>query len=99
MKYSFMSFSCPQLTLGELLATARRFGYDGVEPRLDRQHRHGVENTASAARRKEIQKQAAADGGALSLAGGYFYSTCLAALRSAPVNSVTALSGKALRVA
>ena len=35
MKYSFMSFSCPQLTLGELLATAKRFGYEGVEPRID----------------------------------------------------------------
>lgn len=62
MKYSFMSFSCPQLTLGELLATAKRFGYDGVEPRIDSQHKHGVETVASAAQRKEIKKQAAADG-------------------------------------
>jgi len=59
MKYSFMSFSCPQLTLGELLATAKRFGYDGVEPRIDEKHKHGVETTASAAQRKEIRKQVA----------------------------------------
>jgi len=62
MKYSFMSFSGPQLTLGELLATAKRFGYEGVEPRIDSQHKHGVETAASAAQRKEIKKQAAADG-------------------------------------
>ena len=52
-----MSFSCPQLTLGNLLATAKRFGYDGVEPRLDSQHQHGVETAASSAQRKEIKKQ------------------------------------------
>ncbi|MBU4285643.1 MAG: sugar phosphate isomerase/epimerase [Verrucomicrobia bacterium] len=62
MKYSFMSFSCPQLTLGELLATAKRFGYEGVEPRIDSQHKHGVETAASAAQRKETKKQAATDG-------------------------------------
>jgi len=66
MKYSFMSFSCPQLTLGEMLAAAKRFGYDGVEPRIDSQHKHGVEITASAAQRKEIKKQAAAAGVALA---------------------------------
>jgi len=66
MKYSFMSFSCPQLTLGELLATARRFGYEGVEPRIDRQHKHGVEISASAAQCKEIKKQAAGNGITLS---------------------------------
>jgi len=65
MKYSFMSFSCPKLTLGELLATAKRFGYDGVEPRIDSKHQHGVETTASAAQRKEMKKQAA-DGVAFS---------------------------------
>lgn len=59
MKYSFMSFSCPQLSLGDLLATAKRFGYDGVEPRIDAQHGHGIETTASAAQRKAIKKQIA----------------------------------------
>lgn len=67
MKYSFMSFSCPQLTLGELLATAERFGYDGVEPRIDSQHQHGVEIAASAVQRKEIKKQVAS--GSVAFAG------------------------------
>ncbi|MBI2437911.1 MAG: hypothetical protein HYV36_03760, partial [Lentisphaerae bacterium] len=62
MKYSFMSFSCPQLTFVQLLATAKRFGYDGVEPRIDAEHRHGVETAASAAQRQEIKKLARAHG-------------------------------------
>ncbi len=66
MKYSFMSFSCPQLALGDLLAVAKRFGYDAVEPRIDRQHKHGVETTASVAQRKEIKKQSATSGVAIA---------------------------------
>lgn len=34
MEYSLMSFSCPQLALNGLLATAKKYGYDGVEPRI-----------------------------------------------------------------
>ena len=43
MKYSFMSFSCPELTLDEMLSMAKEFGYDGIEPRISSNHRHGVE--------------------------------------------------------
>jgi sugar phosphate isomerase/epimerase len=43
MKYSFMSFSCPELSLDDMLSVAKRFGYDGIEPRLDAGHKHGVE--------------------------------------------------------
>ncbi|MBI2438432.1 MAG: sugar phosphate isomerase/epimerase, partial [Lentisphaerae bacterium] len=46
----------------QLLATAKRFGYDGVEPRIDAEHRHGVETAASAAQRQEIKKLARAHG-------------------------------------
>lgn len=41
MKYSFMTFSCPEATAPELAAIAARFGYDGVELRVG-QGRHGV---------------------------------------------------------
>ncbi len=54
-KYSFMSFSCPELTLDELIRVAARFGYDGIEPRLDAEHKHGVEVGIGAARRVEIR--------------------------------------------
>ncbi len=66
MKYAFVSFSGPQLTLGGLLDAARRYGYDGVDLRLDLQHRHGVELSASAAQRNTIRRQAVESGVALS---------------------------------
>jgi len=48
MKYSFMSFSTPKLSLKEIIETAKRFGYDGIEPRLDSGHSHGIEISTSA---------------------------------------------------
>ncbi len=55
MKYSFMTFSCPQLTLDEVLALAKRTGYDGVEPRIVSKHKHGIETDINAAARKLIK--------------------------------------------
>jgi len=66
MKYSFMTFSCPQLSLKELLETAKRYGYDGIEPRIDSQHKHGIEMDTPPVRRAEIKKQADECGIALS---------------------------------
>ena len=43
MNYSFMSFSCPEMNLKQLLQTARRYGYAGIEPRLSAGHQHGIE--------------------------------------------------------
>ncbi len=60
MKYAFMSFSTPDSTLGEMIGIARRFGYDGIEPRLDSGHAHGIEVAADAAARRAIADQAAA---------------------------------------
>ncbi len=62
MKYSFMSFSCPHMTLAELIATARRFGYDGIEPRLDARHAHGIETGASPAQRQAARRELEAGG-------------------------------------
>ena len=66
MKYAFMTFSTPELTLTEVLATARDYGYDGIEPRLDAKHRHGIEVAASAAERAAIRRQVAESGIALA---------------------------------
>jgi fatty-acyl-CoA synthase len=55
MKYSFMTFSCPELTLDEVLSLAKRLGYDGVEPRLVSRHKHGIETDISMIKRKEIK--------------------------------------------
>jgi sugar phosphate isomerase/epimerase len=62
MKYSFMSFSTPTLTLREMLDTARRYGYDGIEPRLDAKHAHGLEVATPVAERK-VLRQTVADSG------------------------------------
>ena len=48
MKYAFMSFSCPELSMKDFVAVAKRYGYDGIEPRIGSGHRHGIEATASA---------------------------------------------------
>ncbi len=62
MKYSFMTFSTPQLTLDEVLGLAKRIGYDGIEARAAKEHAHGVELDTDADQRSEI-KQKAADAG------------------------------------
>lgn len=66
MKYAFMSFSTPELSLDKMLAAARRFGYDGIELRLDSGHAHGVETTLSAERRAEVRRLAQDSGVALA---------------------------------
>jgi sugar phosphate isomerase/epimerase len=53
MRFSFMSFSTPNLTLKETLDAAKRFGYDGFEPRIESGHAHGLETGAPAAFLKE----------------------------------------------
>lgn len=57
-----MSFSTPTLTLDEMLATAKQFGYDGIEPRIDGGHKHGLELNASPEQRAAA-RQAAQDSG------------------------------------
>jgi sugar phosphate isomerase/epimerase len=62
MQYAFMSFSTPELSLTEMLEVAARFGYDGVEPRLECRHRHGVELDTTAAQRRQIKDAFARSG-------------------------------------
>ncbi|MCM8765189.1 MAG: sugar phosphate isomerase/epimerase [Candidatus Omnitrophica bacterium] len=56
MRFSFMSFSCPEANLVEMLEYARKYGYDGVEPRSQAQHNHGIELDASNKKREEIKR-------------------------------------------
>lgn len=65
MKYAFMSFSTPELTLAENLALAKQLGYAGIEPRIEAKHRHGIELDATPAQRAEAKKQAEDSGIAL----------------------------------
>ena len=45
-----------------MLAIAKRFGYDGIEPRLDSKHAHGIEVATSPARRQQIKDRINASG-------------------------------------
>ncbi len=62
MKYAFMSFSTPSLDLAGMLDVAGRYGYDGIEPRLDTGHAHGIEVGTSRRQRDAIRAQAQASG-------------------------------------
>ena len=62
MRYAFMTFSTPDMSLDELIRFTADTGYDGVELRVEAKHRHGVELSTSAAERAAI-RQAAIDGG------------------------------------
>ena len=61
-KYAFMSFSCPDLTFGQILQTAKDLGYAAIEPRTASGHKHLVELDAGAAAREEIKGRAADQG-------------------------------------
>lgn len=58
MKYAFMSFSTPKLTFTEMIEAAARFGYDGIEPRIDSGHAHGVEVAAARDARRAFRVEA-----------------------------------------
>jgi len=62
MKYSFMSFSTPELGLGEMLQVAEELGYDGIEPRLDAGHAHGIERETDSDTRARIKEKVDASG-------------------------------------
>ena len=62
MQYAFMSFSTPEASLAEILSQAREYGYDGIEPRLDAQHAHGVEVDLTPMQRRQVKEQIEASG-------------------------------------
>ena len=58
MKYSFMSFSCPDADIDKLLAIANMYGYNGIEPRISAGHKHGIEPGADKKYLREVRKKA-----------------------------------------
>jgi sugar phosphate isomerase/epimerase len=66
MRYAFMSFSAPTASFEQLLDLARRFGYEGIEPRMDADHAHGIELTASQADRGRFRDAAEQAGVAIA---------------------------------
>ena len=66
MKFSFMSFSCPELNLDEMIAVAKKYGYDGIEPRISSNHKHKIELDSSQSFRKECKEKTKESGIAFS---------------------------------
>lgn len=62
MKISFMTFICPEWTLEQILKAAQQYGYDGVEPRVADNHRHGIEPEMGAADRRQVRQMFAEAG-------------------------------------
>jgi sugar phosphate isomerase/epimerase len=62
MRPGFMSSVFPKQTLGELIGTAQEYGYEGLEFRVEWDHRHGVELAASEAQLQDARRLLA-DGG------------------------------------
>jgi sugar phosphate isomerase/epimerase len=56
MKPGFMSSVYPKQTLAELIETARGYGYQGIEFRVEWGHRHGLELNATPAQLKAARK-------------------------------------------
>ncbi len=59
MRLSFMTFACPQWTWPEVVRNAAELGYDGIEPRTDAEHLHGLEIGLDRHGRAEARKRAA----------------------------------------
>jgi sugar phosphate isomerase/epimerase len=76
-----MTFSLPQANWAEVLDAATRFGYDGVEPRPDAGHGHGVEPSLDEAGRQAVRQRAADAGVAIACiaSGGRFADPATAA--------------------
>jgi sugar phosphate isomerase/epimerase len=55
-----MTFSCPELSLDEVIELAEKLGYDSFEPRIGSGHKHGVETDADQETRKQIKEKVVA---------------------------------------
>ncbi len=66
MKISFMTFSCPEWDLDTILKKGREYGFEGVEPRVEVGHKHGIELGLSKTEIAEIKRKVRDSGLALS---------------------------------
>jgi sugar phosphate isomerase/epimerase len=57
MKLSFMTWVCPDWDVNQILTAAIRYGYDGVEPRVEAKQRHGIDLDTTKKQRKEFRSQ------------------------------------------
>ncbi|MCX5642413.1 MAG: sugar phosphate isomerase/epimerase [Candidatus Omnitrophica bacterium] len=75
MKISFMTFSCPEWDLDTILKRGKEYGFEGIEPRAEIGHKHGIELGLGKAEIAEIKQKVRDSGLALPcLAVGTNYS-------------------------
>lgn len=55
MKTSFMTFVCPDWTIEQVADFARKAGFDGVEIRVDANHKHEVSSKSTATQRRYVR--------------------------------------------
>lgn len=65
MRLAFMTFACPGWSLDQVLDAAARHGYEGLEPRLDSGHAHGLEVGLGSGERVELRRRIEDSGTAL----------------------------------
>jgi len=89
MKLSFMTFVCPQWTLAQIIKGAKEHAYDGFEPRVQANHAHGIELSATAQERRRAGQIVLDSGLAIScLATSCRFATADAAQRRENVDSL-----------
>ena len=66
MRPGFMTSVCPKQTVAELIATAKQYGYQGIEFRVEWGHQHGVELGATPQQLRTVRQLLADNGIAAS---------------------------------
>lgn len=56
MKLSFMTFVCPEWEIEKIVQFAGEAGYDGVEIRVDAEHKHEISSRSSDGKRRYVKK-------------------------------------------
>lgn len=91
MRYLFNSLSLPDHDLPALLEAAHRYGYAGLEIRIDQGHAHHIEVDQDAAFRREVQSQVQASGLSIDV-------LCLSTAISDPIHKEAALAEITARI-
>ncbi len=65
LNFAFMTFSTPTQTLDEVLTTANRYGYAGVEPRVSEDQAHGIGPALGPDERRAVRQRFDASGVAM----------------------------------
>ncbi|HEX2035389.1 MAG TPA: sugar phosphate isomerase/epimerase family protein [Chloroflexota bacterium] len=89
VKLAFLSSTCPEWTFEQMVDAAVKYGYEGVDLRVEWGHNHGLELESSDEARHEARSYAAAQGIAIScIAISARFARATAAERDAAVEQV-----------